>query len=157
MSEFCDKTIKLNVMIVDDDKDQRWLTYDALMQMECSCLINQASTAEEALEILTRQEEACNQAERPDILFLDIEMPGMGGMALLSRIKTDPKLRDIEVIVVSDSGDVASRKLEAFRRGADDFIRKSKDILGMMEKLQNSVRHRVKLKQVGNNCGDNEK
>lgn len=150
MSELCDKTVNLNLMIVDDDEDQRWLMYDALTQLECGSLIHQASTGEEALEILTGRG-ALDKTEKPDILFLDIEMPGMGGMALLKKVKSDSKLRDIEVVVVSDSGDAINRKLEILRNGADDFIEKSKDVLGMMKKLQDSVERKAKLKLADDN------
>ncbi len=128
-------------MIVDDDEDQRWLTYDAVAQMEYDCSISQAATAEEALANLVGHDRC-----RPDILFLDIEMPGMGGLALLERIKLTPELQDIEVVVVSDSRDFVNRRLEALHRGADDFIEKSKDILGMIKHLQDKIKETVNVK-----------
>src|SRR5512138_1660672 len=59
-----------------------------------------ASNGQEALEKV--------QTESPDLLLLDIMMPVMDGFAVLRRMKTDPKLRDIPVIVISAMNDLQS-------------------------------------------------
>lgn len=144
MGKLCNRPLQLRVMVVDDDEDHRWLVSDALLQAESTCLVQQASSAEEAIAILTGRDNFADVAQ-PDILFLDVEMPGMGGISLLERIKSDPDLRDITVVIVSGNGN-AHKKQEALRRGADDFIEKSKDIYEMMQHMQDSVRRQIKLK-----------
>ena len=58
---------------------------------------------------------------QPDLVLLDIQMPGLDGIEVLERIKTDPSMRHIPVIMISGIEDNESvvRCLEA---GADDFL-----------------------------------
>ena len=64
--------------------------------------------------------------DQPDLVLLDIQMPGLDGIEVLERIKTDPAMRHIPVIMISGIEDSESvvRCLEA---GADDFLPKPFD------------------------------
>jgi adenylate cyclase len=68
------------------------------------------------------------EADPPDVVLLDIEMPGLDGIEVLERIKNDPRKRHIPVIMISgvDDSDSVVRCLEA---GADDFLPKPFDPL----------------------------
>lgn len=59
----------------------------------------------------------------PDLILLDINMPGMDGYEVCRRLKADPAVRDIPVIFVS-ALDQSSDKLRAFEEGGVDFINK---------------------------------
>lgn len=74
-----------------------------------------ASNGQEALEKV--------QTESPDLLLLDIMMPVMDGFAVLRRMKTDPKLRDIPVIVISAMNDLQS-VVKGIEQGAEDYLPK---------------------------------
>ena len=77
-----------------------------------------ASSAEEALEV------AAN--ERPDLIFLDIHMPGIGGIACCKLLKSDPSLKSIPVVMVSASG--KEEDLDLCRSaGCDDYVTKPVD------------------------------
>jgi putative two-component system response regulator len=71
----------------------------------------------------------CKQ-ERPDLILLDIEMPGMDGFETISRLKGDPDLNPIPVIFLTGNHD-AETEIRALESGAMDFITKpaNKDIL----------------------------
>ena len=74
-----------------------------------------AGTAEEGLELLHEQ--------RPDLIFLDIMLPGMNGFAALRRLRQDPSTARIPVIMISgDEQSMARMVLD--RMGADDFMKK---------------------------------
>ena len=74
------------------------------------------------------------QKERPDIVLLDLKMPGMGGLEILEKIKNgDPT---IEVIMLTGQGDKQSCE-EGLKAGASDFIVKPIDIGNLMDKLRN--------------------
>ena len=60
---------------------------------------------------------------RPDLILLDIMMPGMDGFEVCSRLKADPKARDIPVIFVTATGGV-SDETKGFELGAVDYITK---------------------------------
>lgn len=78
-------------------------------------------------EILTASNgrEALNQIRRelPDLILLDIMMPIMDGFAVLSHLKTDPKIRNIPVIVVSAMNDLES-VVKGIKQGAEDYLPK---------------------------------
>ncbi len=63
------------------------------------------------------------QAENPDLVLLDINMPGMDGFEVLSRMKASPSTRDIPVIVISAVTDLAS-VVRGIQNGAEDFLPK---------------------------------
>jgi CheY-like chemotaxis protein len=60
----------------------------------------EAGNGIEALEFLNRAENDA-EAPRPGLIFLDIEMPGMDGLATLRKIKATPHLRDIPVVMMT--------------------------------------------------------
>jgi DNA-binding response OmpR family regulator len=73
------------------------------------------------------------QKERPDIVLLDLKMPGMGGMETLEKIKTEDPT--IEVIMLTGQGDKQSCE-EGLKAGASDYIVKPIDIGNLMDKLR---------------------
>lgn len=62
-------------------------------------------------------------AEKPDMIFLDIVLPGMNGFAALRVLRKDPLSRDIPVVMISGN-EQAVEQFYAERIGADDFIKK---------------------------------
>ena len=111
----------LNVLLVDDDPDHRWLTRDAISLTDRPCCIHEAASAEEALAMLTGAEGRCERLN-PDVIYLDVEMPGMGGLVLLSRIRSDPLLQGIMVVMVTGSGEISRQRQERIRNDADGLI-----------------------------------
>ena len=73
----------------------------------------------------------------PDYIFLDINMPLMGGKEFLQKVKLIPKLRDIPVIVYSTSSNPL--EIQTFKKlGADDFVVKPasfKDLINILRRI----------------------
>jgi len=63
------------------------------------------------------------QEQKPELVFLDIVLPGMNGFAALRTIRRDPQLRDIPVIMMSGN-EQAMEQFFGTRIGADDFMKK---------------------------------
>ncbi|OQA30120.1 MAG: Response regulator PleD [Betaproteobacteria bacterium ADurb.Bin341] len=63
------------------------------------------------------------QNERPDLIFLDIVLPGMSGFAALRLMRRDPKTQHIPIIMISGN-EQATEQFYANRIGADDFMKK---------------------------------
>src|SRR4051812_30408546 len=82
------------ILLVDDDPDCRMLVRDAIADSRVCNTVYEVCNAEEAWNFLLRQPPYAS-VPRPGLIFLDIEMPGMGGLALLAKIKANPELRDI--------------------------------------------------------------
>ncbi len=66
---------------------------------------------------------ALMQEQRPELVFLDIVLPGMNGFAALRTIRRDPQLRDTPVIMMSGN-EQAMEQFFGTRIGADDFMKK---------------------------------
>jgi CheY-like chemotaxis protein len=127
----------LDVLLVDDDPDHRWLTRDALAGSDRACCVHEATSVEEAMAMITRPD---GQREwvNPDVIFLDLELPGADGLTLLSQVKMDPDLKDIKVIIVTGRNPATEPRKEILFF-ADGIIRKTQDIPGMMEALRMSI------------------
>src|SRR5581483_10043551 len=83
---------------------------------------------EEALQYL-RKEGRHNEAKRPDIILLDLNMPRKSGYEILKEIKSDQTIKDIPVIIFTSSEsniDVA----KSYQNGADSFLTKPVGIEG---------------------------
>ena len=79
------------------------------------CLISEAADAETGLEVVRR--------EKPDLVFLDIILPGMNGFAALRQMRREEVTREIPVIMISGN-EQATEQFYAKRIGADDFMKK---------------------------------
>lgn len=77
--------------------------------------VTEAENGRQALEKLA--------AQRFDLVLLDIDMPEMNGYEVLTRIKTDPKLRELPVIMISALGDLDS-VVRCIEIGAEDYLPK---------------------------------
>ncbi len=93
----------MNVLLVEDDHDIRdiacmGLCTDPDMQVETAC---------SGAEALIRLEKSCN---RPDVILLDVMMPGIDGASTLKHIRTYPRLASIPVIFVTALARVSERE-----------------------------------------------
>ena len=78
-------------------------------------------------------------AERPDLILLDLMLPDMSGIEVLSRLRADPVTRRIPVIMFSAGQDRAAR-MAALQAGADDFLTKPIDDQTMLARLRSFMR-----------------
>lgn len=101
------------ILIVDDSATIVALLRKILRQDGYATL--EAADAERGVELA--------RAERPDLVFLDIVLPGMNGFAALRIMRRDPLTRDIPVIMISGN-EHATEQFYAQRIGADDFMKK---------------------------------
>lgn len=101
------------VLIIDDSKTI--VTILKKFLHSAGHEVFEAFDAESGLEIL--------RAQRPDMVFLDIVLPGMNGFAALRAIRRDPELRDTPIILMSGN-EQAMEQFFGTRIGADDFMKK---------------------------------
>jgi DNA-binding response OmpR family regulator len=80
------------------------------------------------------------EADLPDVMVLDLRMPGMNGMEVLARVKeAHPQ---VEVIVLTGFGSDEDER-EARRLGAFDYLRKPVDIGDLLSTIRRAARRRV--------------
>lgn len=95
---------------------------------------------------------ACMEAlasETPELILLDIMLPGEDGMSILGRLKASPETRDIPVIMVTAKG-AEYDKVMGLDSGADDYVTKP---FGMMELIS---RIKAVLRRVSKDVGEGE-
>jgi class 3 adenylate cyclase len=101
------------ILIVDDLDENRELLFRRLARLGYS--VEALGTGEEALEKVNLQ--------APDLILLDILMPGLDGFEVLRRLKSDPMTRHIPIIMLS-SADQTETAVRCIELGADDFLPK---------------------------------
>lgn len=101
------------VLIVDDTPDSVWFLAGALRDMS---VIQVARDGAAALEMLTRP-------PLPDVILLDVQMPGLDGYEVCRRLKENPSTRDVPVIFVTSTSD-APNEAKGLQLGAMDYVHK---------------------------------
>jgi DNA-binding response OmpR family regulator len=104
------------VLVVDDDRPMRALCRVSLE--EAGLRVLEAAGGEEALELV--------RDERPDLILLDIMMPGISGWEVTSALLADRSTDQIPIIFISARREVADR-VRAFGLGAQDYVTKPFD------------------------------
>jgi two-component system response regulator len=112
----------ISILLVDDDEDCRSLVRDAISECKVSNKVHECTNGQEALDFLYRRGPHAN-APRPGLVYLDIEMPGLDGQAVLRQIKSDPALRDIPVVMMTGVSD-ERQMAEAAKNGANSYTLK---------------------------------
>jgi len=111
------------ILLVDDDPRIRSLVA-ATLGKEYTLL--HAATGEEALEIIREQ--------KPDLVLLDIMMPGMDGYDVCLQIKSSPETRRIAVVMLTGKTE-REEILKGFEVGADDYFTKPFSPRALLEKI----------------------
>lgn len=89
----------VDILLVEDNPDDVTLTQEALLESNLSHRLHVASDGIEALDFLRN----LGEAEAPDLVLLDLNLPKMGGMQVLWEIKSDDQLKHIPVVVLTTS------------------------------------------------------
>ena len=113
------------ILVVDDQKTNRDLLARRLRRDGHSVTL--AASARAALDILARSDF--------DLLLVDILMPGMNGIELLRRIKSDARLHDVPVLMVSGLKEEAA-VLKCIAEGAEDYLPKPVDTVLLRARIQ---------------------
>ncbi|MEM9304731.1 MAG: response regulator [Pseudomonadota bacterium] len=104
---------ELKILVVDDSKTI--VTVLRKMLSQNGYTVFTAVDGKEAIELATQH--------RPDVIFLDIVMPGMNGFAALRGLRRGQETRSIPVIMMSGN-EQATEEFYVQRIGADDFMKK---------------------------------
>ncbi|SCL27840.1 Response regulator receiver domain-containing protein [Micromonospora pallida] len=97
-----DRSGPVRILVVDDDPGDVLMIEEALEDSDVEKIIDVVSDGQEAMEFL-RREGRHTDAQRPDVILLDLNMPRMDGRQVLGEVKTDGDLRTIPIVVLTTS------------------------------------------------------
>jgi CheY-like chemotaxis protein len=113
----------VNILLVEDDPGDQKLIKNSMLEQRMTNKLYIVSTGEEALEYLKKSKEGNNETPWPELILLDLNMPGMGGMEFLRRIKSSEEFNMIPVVILTTS-DSEKDILESYRLQAAGYVRK---------------------------------
>lgn len=126
------KTIRF--LLVEDDDDHAAIILRGLKGSRVPSLTNRVRDGLEALSYLRRKEPFAD-ADRPDVVLLDLKLPKLSGHEVLRAVKSDPDLRAIPVVVLTTSNADADRD-QAYRLHANSYLVKPMDFVQFRQMVQ---------------------
>jgi len=126
---------KSKVLIIEDDRFLLKLYADKLQREGFEVL--SSLTGEEGLNKIS--------AEKPDLIILDLILPGKNGFEVLSELKLNPGTKDIPVIILTNLGQEADVK-KGLELGADTYLVKTDFSLSQLPEVVKGVLVKVKKK-----------
>jgi two-component system response regulator len=108
------------ILLVEDTEDDIELTRRALKKNRLTNPLVVARDGQEALDYLFGDEEL------PAIILLDLQLPKIGGLEVLRRLKSDPRTRLIPIIILTSSREERD-VVDGYTNGANSYIRKPVD------------------------------
>jgi len=117
------------VLIADDIADSRQLLVDIVSSMNVD--IVQAANGHEALRLARER--------LPDLILLDVNMPGLSGFEVISFLKAESETAPIPVLMLTALADIDSR-VQGLKLGADDYLTKPYSPRELMERIRTRLR-----------------
>jgi len=116
----------LQILLVDDNPADIELTRQCFRESQIPNEVHAVSSGDATLAYLTREGEFA-RASRPDLVLLDLNMPGVDGREILAAIKSDSALLTIPVVILTTS-DADYDVDGAYRLRANSYLRKPADL-----------------------------
>jgi CheY-like chemotaxis protein len=122
------------ILLVEDKEMDIVLTLDAFREARLKNSINVARNGEEALDYLFGRERYADRTlyPMPNIILLDLKMPGIDGFEVLRQIKNTDKLKRIPVVILTSSKEEGDRAL-SYDMGANSYLLKPVSFEGFID------------------------
>lgn len=122
MDEEARSDMRPRILIVEDNPADQALAMEAFKASKWKSAPHVVANGKEALEYLTDRSTE-EKGEMPNLIILDLNLPGLDGRDLLLRIKKDPKLRFIPVVILSSSSAQADIQ-KCYELCANSYVQK---------------------------------
>lgn len=124
----------IEILLIEDSPSDAQLTIKSFEQAKISNRLQWIEDGETAMEYL-RQQGDYTTASRPDLIVLDLNLPGMDGREILAEIKADPDLRRIPVVILTTSSNEEDI-LRSYDLNANCYVTKPFDVRQFMQVVQ---------------------
>lgn len=134
------------ILMADDDKDDCFMAKQAMQEAHLDSRFYSVPDGAELLDYLHRRGRYADTAAHPmpDLILLDLNMPKKDGREALAEIKTDPKLKNIPIVVLTTSqndDDING----TYGEGASGYIIKPVTFLGLVDALRTIGEYWIKI------------
>ena len=141
-----DRERSWNVVLAEDNDDHAYLIEMALERAtQGRASTRRAHNGSEALELI--------EDELPDLLLLDLKMPGLAGHEVLEKLKGDPELKRVPVAVLTSS-DRDEDMAKSYGLGGNHFITKPESPGELEERLRTLLKNLAELGEIRRGRGD---
>jgi CheY-like chemotaxis protein len=134
MNETAEDARPIEILLIEDDEGDVLLTTEALEASKITNVMHVARNGEEGLRFL-RRGPGYEDAPRPDIVLLDLNLPRVDGRQVLAEIKEDPELRRIPIIVLTTS-EAEEDVLRSYDLHANAYVTKPVDFERFLQVVQ---------------------
>jgi two-component system, response regulator len=119
---------EVDILLVDDSQDDIDLTLHALRTENLANRVFVAHDGEEALEFLFCSGPHSNRSfdQLPKLVLLDLKLPKVDGMQVLEKVKSDPRTKNIPVVLLTSSREERDR-IRGYDRGVNSYLQKPVD------------------------------
>ena len=129
----------VEILLIEDNPSDARLVQECFQESAIPNRVHVVTNGEDALDFLER--EACfTHAPRPDLILLDLNIPRVHGLTVLSTVKSDPDLRQIPVIVLTASAIEEDVHL-AYQLQASSYLSKPTDLAGFKAVIESVEQH----------------
>lgn len=145
----------LTILVAEDDEEDRILTEEAMRGAHLVNDLRFVVDGEDLMQYLRRQGRYGPDGEdapRPGIVLLDLNMPKKDGREALAEIKSDPDLQRIPVVVLTTSK-AEEDILRTYELGVNSFITKPVTFAGLVEALNAFSRYWFEIVELPNGAG----
>ncbi len=122
------------LLSIEDDDAEYFIITIALRELDMPIRFFRVADGEQAMRFLENTH-GHEQAPRPDLIVLNLHLPGKDGFEVLAEIRENESLRSIPIIIFTTSRTTAERK-RALALGANDFVSKPGTLTGLIETLR---------------------
>ncbi|MEW8101339.1 MAG: response regulator [Candidatus Thiodiazotropha endolucinida] len=122
------------ILLVDDSRMDVELTLDAFKEARLNNRVETSYSGQEALDYLFGNDRFANRNKYPipDLILLDLKMPGVDGFEVLKRVKGTPMIKRIPVVILTSSKEEGDRAL-SYDIGANSYLVKPVAFTGFID------------------------
>lgn len=140
----------VDILLLEDEPSDAYLVKMALKEGKVLAHLHHVVDGREGLDFLNKTEKYAD-APRPDLIFLDLNMPRMNGSEFLIAIKADERFKGIPVVVLTTS-DYEKDVVSSYQLGATSYITKPMDMPQFIKAIQQIGEYWFSLVRLPEGC-----
>lgn len=138
------------ILIVDDNQAEIEMLKEAVDEVYPQFTLLAVMSGKDCLAVLRRSGQ-WKDADQPDLILLDLNMPAIDGRTVLAEIKNDPELRHIPVIILTTSR-AEKDVMDSYRRYANSYVVKSLDYDDLRMMVQEMLHYWLHIARIPAPC-----